>query len=58
MKKIDENKMVKGVFEGKLIGVRKMGRARKRWIDSLGEILRSRAVNVGQTEQIKYDRCA
>lgn len=35
IKKMDENRMVKKMFECDLIGVRRVGRPRKRWIDNM-----------------------
>lgn len=45
------------VFESELIDVRRVGRPRKRWIDSVGEILGYRSVTVEQTERSLRQKC-
>lgn len=56
MKRINKNRIVKRVFESELIDVRGVDRPRKRWSNSLKEILRYNGVVIEQTKKIVYDR--
>ena len=56
MKRMDQTRLVKKVYESECKGKRKRGRPRKRWIDSTRECLRVRGLNETQAEQVVYDR--
>lgn len=53
-----ENGMVKGVFDSELIGVIRVDRPHKRWMDRAIENLWDSGVAVEQVEQILYDKTA
>jgi hypothetical protein len=56
--RMEENRMVKRVFEGQAGGRRKTGRPRKRWLDDTEEDLRQMKVKRWRKKATKREVCA
>lgn len=56
VRRMDDDRIVKRIYESECKGKRRRGRPCKRWIDSVNECLSERGLNEMQAERIVYDR--
>ena len=56
VKRMEMDRIAKGVYVGECAGSRSVGRPRKRWIDTVKECLRKRGLDVRQTRRMVQDR--
>lgn len=56
VKRMDEGRLVKRIYDSMCVGERRVGRPRKRWSDNVRGVLREKGVDEGQMEGMVYDR--
>ena len=54
--RMENDRFAKRVYVGECAGSRSVGRTRKRWIDTLKDLLRKRGLNVRQARRLVQDR--
>ena len=56
VERMENDRFAKRVYVGECAGSRSVGRTRKRWIDTLKDLLRKRGLNVRQARRLVQDR--
>ena len=58
VERMDDERIVRKVFKSECVGVRAIGRPRKRWIDSARECMNKRGIGPREAERLVHDRSA
>ena len=56
MERMERDMIGKGVYVGEGAGSRSVGRSRKRWINTVGERLKKRGLDIRQARRMVQDR--
>jgi len=56
VERMGDERIVKRVYDSECLGVRSVGRPRKRWIDTVRECVRKRGLCMREAERIVHDR--